>query len=449
MPPQIFIGSSSEAGDQAEHLGNQLQEALGDQAKINFWQDAALFEPGNVLFQRLVDLAGETDFAILVLTPTARFDGQVAPNVLFELGLFMGQLERYRTIVVIHDDIEPPSDLQGLLYLRLGADDVVEQIVRRVGDYGERVNPEIEMGALERMLNVCTPAYLDHDAPHLQRVKSQKEEQFQSAGDFFELTRCLLRRYIIASMPPASAAHLRAYLAVYLGDGVSMRGPGGEDSVVESCRSEYPEEGPAPASFIIALSNPGRLAGEGPRDNRLGRLVENDWLLAQPVPGYFNGDMSRPDSTCAKAFVDQRERLGRSGESWNQSQDGEVEVLAVPVLWRQDSHAASIGVLALSCDEDDLEHRHLATVQRLRLVANVLGVAADRLGHSLAPPQDSAVGLHIDHAVDSRSFARRAIEMRRTIGAFALGDLQRQRLIDLVVGEFQAEVVQRPLAGAG
>lgn len=441
--PRVFIGSSSEAAPSARSLVQGLHSKLGENVIIEFWQDPEAFVAGNVLFDRLLEIAGTTDFAILLLTPTAQFGGEIAPNVLYELGLFMGHLERYRTIVVVAEGVNPPSDLQGLLHLQFDANDLVSQIVARINAMGQRVNPEIELAALERMLNVCTPAHPDYDAPHLMKLKEKKDERFSSAGDFFELARCLVRRYVIGSIEPNDIKHLRIYFAIYLGDGIDVRRDEQNYVKVDRCMpSAEGAENRATPKFLIAVSNPARLSDGPVAEELMGSTLINDWLLGQPISGYNYDDFNEPHSTCAKAFADQEEVAGSKDDPWNLPTDAEAEVLAIPVVWRQQPHSASIGVLAISSDEPDIEHEHTGVIQRLRIVANVLGVAADRLSGAIGPQVTPVVGIEIDHTADSRSFARRAVEMRRAIGEFALRDLLQRRKIQIETHEGMSVVVK-------
>lgn len=115
--PSLFIISSSEALD----VARQLQVGLKHDVVATVWTDGVFFAGGYAL-ETLEKAVTESDFAVAVAQPDDIVEtrGTKAPtlrdNVLFELGLFMGKLTRYRTILV-HPKVKGlklPSDLQGL-----------------------------------------------------------------------------------------------------------------------------------------------------------------------------------------------------------------------------------------------------------------------------------------------------------------------------------------------
>jgi predicted nucleotide-binding protein len=116
--PHIFICSSSENIAIAE----QIQLGLDHhKSVVSKWTDQVF----GLTKQTMEDLEREVnsaDFAVAVVTGedvvTARKKRSVAPrdNVVFELGLFMGQLGRERTVMVSPRGVKLklPSDLHGL-----------------------------------------------------------------------------------------------------------------------------------------------------------------------------------------------------------------------------------------------------------------------------------------------------------------------------------------------
>jgi hypothetical protein len=120
---RIFIGSSSE---NREVVG-ALEAVLGKARRATFQIDPARWDEGvfKLSAAYIESLEGEldlADFAILVLTPddVTRFrETDVRTprdNVLFELGLFMGRLQRERCFMLYARDDKPklPSDLLGI-----------------------------------------------------------------------------------------------------------------------------------------------------------------------------------------------------------------------------------------------------------------------------------------------------------------------------------------------
>lgn len=118
--PTVFIGSSIEGLE----VARAIQSELGRDAACSVWNQG-VFGPGSFTLEVLERQAATRDFAILVLTPdvlqSARNQTSFSPrpNVLFELGLFMGKLGRRRVFAVQSREnrIEQPSDLLGLTLL--------------------------------------------------------------------------------------------------------------------------------------------------------------------------------------------------------------------------------------------------------------------------------------------------------------------------------------------
>lgn len=125
MPrPSLFIGSSSEGLEVARALSYQLN----DTAEVTIWNEG-VFEPGKETLESLVNAVDRFDFAAIVFTPDdfvhSRGEEVEAPrdNVMFELGLFIGQLGKARTFVVKSSKpVKIPSDLAGVTTLDYDAE---------------------------------------------------------------------------------------------------------------------------------------------------------------------------------------------------------------------------------------------------------------------------------------------------------------------------------------
>ena len=126
--PNVFICSSSENLIYADEIQLGLEHHASD---VTVWKDQVF----GASKQTMEDLERElrlADFGIALLMDEdvvrARGEQKAAPrdNVVFELGLFMGQLGRERTVIVTprHIDLKLPSDLLGLnpLTFKLPAD---------------------------------------------------------------------------------------------------------------------------------------------------------------------------------------------------------------------------------------------------------------------------------------------------------------------------------------
>lgn len=125
--PTLFIGSSSEAIDDARALEFLLKE----DAEVTLWlHGQAIFTLGESTLEALVKSLDRFDFAVLVVTPDdvilSRDKLAASPrdNVIFELGMFVGRLGRERTFVVCKEslDLKLPTDLAGITLARYGSD---------------------------------------------------------------------------------------------------------------------------------------------------------------------------------------------------------------------------------------------------------------------------------------------------------------------------------------
>jgi CRP/FNR family transcriptional regulator, cyclic AMP receptor protein len=135
--PVLFIGSSTEALP----IANELQAGFKyDKFDAIIWKDG-VFGPGGVAFDSLAQIAGGADFAAFIISPDdtviSREEEQLAPrdNVLFELGLFMGVLDRRRVFLIREHsaDVRIPSDLLGITQ--------VTYVLKKGGDLTTALGP--------------------------------------------------------------------------------------------------------------------------------------------------------------------------------------------------------------------------------------------------------------------------------------------------------------------
>jgi predicted nucleotide-binding protein len=127
--PKLFLISSTEALTVAETIRAALEPAVFCTA----WNQGVFFAGGYSL-EALEKAVGESDFALAIAQPDDIIESRghrqptLRDNVLFELGLFMGELGRHRALL-IHptvDGLKLPSDLQGLTLLRYDPGDPAE-----------------------------------------------------------------------------------------------------------------------------------------------------------------------------------------------------------------------------------------------------------------------------------------------------------------------------------
>lgn len=115
VTPKVFFGSSSEYSAALDPLSAAMR-AAGAQFDHIDWRSA--FVGGDLTLDRLLKTAEEVDFAVLVLSPDdiLRSRNTESPaardNVVFEAGLFMGNIGRERVLPLVPAALKPklPSD---------------------------------------------------------------------------------------------------------------------------------------------------------------------------------------------------------------------------------------------------------------------------------------------------------------------------------------------------
>lgn len=117
--PVLFIGSSVEGLRVAQEIQLGLKH---EKIKVRPWSMPGVFGPGGIPIDTLIKEVDASDFAAFVFGPDdkvfSREEAYEAPrdNVVFELGLFMGRLDRNRSFIIKdqHADIKIPTDLLGV-----------------------------------------------------------------------------------------------------------------------------------------------------------------------------------------------------------------------------------------------------------------------------------------------------------------------------------------------
>jgi len=115
--PRLFIGSSTES----KKVAVAVQKAMDRVAETVIWTQGNVFEPGKFTLESLEEQSRRSDFAVMVFAPDdvifCRGKRQAGPrdNVIFELGLFMGALDRKRAFVVAPHGkkLKIPTDILG------------------------------------------------------------------------------------------------------------------------------------------------------------------------------------------------------------------------------------------------------------------------------------------------------------------------------------------------
>lgn len=208
--PAVFVGSSSEGLE----FARATRSLLAEDAEITLWNED-FFRLGKTFIETLVDALPRFDFAVLVLTPddlvTSRATESFGPrdNVIFELGLFMGQLGRARTFVLYQSGahVKVPTDLSGVTLATYdwprndgsykaavgSACDNIRQIIRELGPSERKIAKElgdIRSRQEEQQLQIDAIAFLLNtyipwpELGHLWGLKLDKPFRFPTVPGF-------------------------------------------------------------------------------------------------------------------------------------------------------------------------------------------------------------------------------------------------------------------------
>ena len=119
---EVFIGSSSSYD--AKSIMQTVSEILESIHIIpKRWDDNDMFVAGESIIENLSRIKEEVDAAIFIyaeddlLFDGEYFIGSPRDNVLFEHGLFAGNLGTKRTIMIRYKKPKEPSDLKGIVYI--------------------------------------------------------------------------------------------------------------------------------------------------------------------------------------------------------------------------------------------------------------------------------------------------------------------------------------------
>jgi parallel beta-helix repeat protein len=146
--PTIFLGSSKEGLKLTKKLGAEL----GRSGKVAVLPWTEAFHPGNGTLEDLAKRLDEVDFAAFLLLPDDevrmrdRTHDVPRDNVVFELGLFMGKLNRHRTFALVEDPgadeerrVQLLSDLAGTTYVPFTRSDMsaaTRKLIEKIEEHG-------------------------------------------------------------------------------------------------------------------------------------------------------------------------------------------------------------------------------------------------------------------------------------------------------------------------
>jgi predicted nucleotide-binding protein len=97
---------------------------------------------GLTIIEKFEHYAADCSFAFILMTPDDRAEGSQSieakwrsrQNVIMEMGWFMARLGRSRVVILYKGELEVPSDIQGVVYIRFeqSVDEAAERIRQRL-----------------------------------------------------------------------------------------------------------------------------------------------------------------------------------------------------------------------------------------------------------------------------------------------------------------------------
>jgi len=118
LSPRFFLGYSSQASETAE----QLCRFLTDELKLRVF-DWPNFHSGHSIWECIVQAERFTNCGVfLFMADDELTAGTKAPrdNVVYEAGYFAGAKGGKSAVIVMEEGAKVPSNLGGILYLKLG-----------------------------------------------------------------------------------------------------------------------------------------------------------------------------------------------------------------------------------------------------------------------------------------------------------------------------------------
>src|SRR5690349_20027055 len=182
--PRIFLGSS---GEQAKLL-RALTRGLSDVADVEPW--TTTFNPGRSTLDRLVELSQEVDFAAFVFAqddwtatdPSESGEASPRDNVVFEAGLFGGELGIRRTFILHANGSKLPTDLLGLTAVRYDPQLTPAQVRELNQKLRKAIEVEGRRSAIEGLwwqLSLTARSELESSAISLLRVSRARDGQLE------------------------------------------------------------------------------------------------------------------------------------------------------------------------------------------------------------------------------------------------------------------------------
>jgi len=146
--PRLFIGSSTEGLE----VARAVQELLDRDAEVTIWEQG-IFELSKISLEALLETLDKTDFGVFIFTSddTIKMRGMqhhvARDNVIFELGLFIGQLGIEHNFILKPrgiTDFHLPSDLLGITVADFDLNRSDGNIVAAVGSACNKIRRRLQ-----------------------------------------------------------------------------------------------------------------------------------------------------------------------------------------------------------------------------------------------------------------------------------------------------------------
>lgn len=195
LKPKVFVASSLEG----VKIAYALQENFfDDDFEVIIWNQA-VFQLSKSGLENLTNSLEEFDFGIFVFSPDDALEirgeeyQSVRDNVLFELGLFIGELGQERCFIVsprTQDPFRIPTDLLGIMRATYNADKEEEYLTAKLGPACNQIRREIQRVNNSRLSGQWTGTASDIE------VKAVDENDTASLQAHFEYAIKVTVRYI-------------------------------------------------------------------------------------------------------------------------------------------------------------------------------------------------------------------------------------------------------------
>lgn len=453
VKPIVFVGSSS--SEEPLKVATLLKELLREDLNVKIWNDPNVFKLSTTTFENLIKIVEKSDFGIFIFSPenevirARELKLTATGNVIFEFGLFLGNLGGNRTFVVQRksDGEDRISDLVGMTVaeyiwdertgedeLREALSEVAAKILYEVKREGPKVNNKKELAALYRIVNAICPSYPDAKVAELNLISSLKVERIREIRDIEEFTQDMIREYIYSILNKEQKSIFRIYFAYYLGDGCNID----KSTLYSYCVDKDINNNLFKGEFIIAISNPNA-------------LEESKWRIGRAIPGFDNGDTL---SNCARVFqsgvASSKPNLQHlQGQGDNYLTEEELAVYTEPIEWRTSEGNSRVGILAVSSKEPESITERIQ--QRVNFLAIVIGqlfslyaMSSISLNSSQESPEN-AISVKTIRGFDgdghlNTNFINRTISIRREISRYFESKFIRNKIHELENGELKCNI---------